>query len=74
VTGSLFADRHRDPIIQVACCRSCGQDREGETRFESMAFGNTPPGRAIHFCFECEAAIIERPLDEVLMEYLTGER
>lgn len=73
MTASRFSDRHREPVRQVAVCHRCGQERDGETRYESMAYGfRHPVGRAIHFCDECDAELLalERPLDEVLMGYL----
>ena len=76
MSGAQAANRCREPLRQVARCRRCGQDREGETRFESMAYGGLPVGREIHFCDECEAALAlsERPLEDVLLDYLRGER
>jgi hypothetical protein len=71
--GAHDPSRHRDPIRQVARCHGCGEQRPGITRFESMAFGNKPIGRAIHFCDGCRGAIVERPLDEVLTGFLRGE-
>jgi hypothetical protein len=74
--GSQFPDRHRAPEITVATCRRCGQEAEGETRYESMSYGDYPIGRAIHYCHACEDALMlsERPLDAVLADYLTGQR
>jgi hypothetical protein len=75
MTGSRFSDRHREPVRQVAVCHRCGHERDGETRYESAAYAFVHPvGRAIHFCDECDAELRanERPLDEVLMDYLNS--
>lgn len=68
--GSIHTSRKREPVHQVAACRRCGQERAGWTTFESMASGNKPVGHPVHFCDQCAAGIVERPLDEVLLEIL----
>jgi hypothetical protein len=76
MTGSNDSSRRREPVYQVARCHKCGEERAGETRFESMRFWDKPIGRPIHFCDECEADLIlnERSLEEVLAEYLAADR
>jgi hypothetical protein len=73
MSGALDSDRRQPPVRQVAVCHRCGHERDGETRFETMAYGfRHPVGRAIHFCDECDHELLadERPLEEVLMDYL----
>jgi hypothetical protein len=38
-----------------------------------MAMKDRPVGRAIHFCEECEAAILERPLEDVIEDIAGGD-
>jgi hypothetical protein len=73
VAGAQDPDRHREEILEVAVCHKCGQESEGWTTFESMTWSPKPVGRAIHFCFGCEAGIVERPLDAVLADLLATD-
>lgn len=72
--GAQSEQRHKAPVRQVARCRRCGEEREGLTRFETMAYGGYPVGRPIHFCDVCdgELAASKRPLAVVLYELATG--
>ena len=69
--GAHSDERHRLPEIRIAKCRSCKQEAEGITTFESMVYSGYPIGREIHYCYACDEALMlsERPLEAVLAEY-----
>lgn len=67
-TGAQSAARTRKPVRQTAICRTCGHEKDGVTRTESMTFGAFPIGRQIHFCDDCRQALEERPLETVIAD------
>ena len=62
--------RKPDHIPQTARCVKCGDQRFGVTTVEYRPWDRDMPRRDYHFCDHCSAEIKERPLQEVLLEYL----
>lgn len=56
--GARISGRRREPERRVAVCQRCKRERAGVTTFESMTYGYKPVGRPIHFCDECEGALM----------------
>ena len=51
-------------------CSGCAKVALGNTTVEHRPWDKEMPHRAFHFCDDCRAAVVPRPLDEVLLEFL----
>ena len=63
--------RQPDHIRQVECCVRCGKRALGVTTVEHRPWDKERPEHRFHFCDPCSDAIILRPIDQVLLEFLT---
>ncbi len=64
------ARRQPQRLHQIGTCQSCGRDVLGITTVEHRPWDRERPEHRFHFCERCSDRIRERPLDEVLREYL----
>jgi hypothetical protein len=55
---------------QLATYSVCGEEAMGITTIEHRPWDKEQPERAFHICVSCAARIKDRPLDQVLSEYV----
>jgi hypothetical protein len=55
----------------IALCEDCGQRAAGVTTVETRPWAH-PAEHIYHRCDSCAEAIIERPLDAVLLEFVSS--
>ena len=57
-------------IRQVERCSGCGERAIGITTIELRPWDKQRPEHIFHFCDPCSEAIVVRPLEDVLLDYL----